>query len=135
MICSYCGTEVLEDSCSFCGATLNIKRPKLKEFVVLEDVEKPFNELVCFHTYDLLVLLRLVRKERTKAYDLMLTLKKAGKSPQVDQAMVNYSEEQYGLYTKRMKVIEGILIDRMGYKPQRVDDKLLAKLAERLRKE
>ena len=103
--------------------------------MVLEDVEKPFNELVCFHTYDLLVLLRLVRKERTKAYDLMLTLKKAGKSPQIDQAMVNYSEEQYGLYTKRMKVIEGILIDRMGYKPQRVDDKLLAKLAERLRKE
>lgn len=135
MICSYCGTEGLEDSCSFCGANLNIKRPILKEFVVLEDVEKPFNELSCFHTYDLLVLLRLVRKERTKAYDLMLTLKKAGKSPEIDQAMVNYSEEQYGLYTKRMKVIEGILIDRMGYKPQRVDDKLLAKLAERLRKE
>lgn len=135
MICSYCGTEGLEGSCSFCGASLNIKRPKLKEFVVLEDVEKPFNELGCFHTYDLLVLLRLVRKERTKAYDLMLTLKKAGNHPQLDQAMVNYSEEQYGLYTKRMKVIEGILIDRMGYKPQRIDDKLLAKLAERLRKE
>lgn len=89
MICSYCGTEGLEDSCSFCGADLNIKRLKLKEFVVLEDVEKPFNELSCFHTYDLLVLLRLVRKERTKAYDLMLTLKKAVKSPQIDQAMLN----------------------------------------------
>ncbi|MED4063165.1 hypothetical protein [Priestia megaterium] len=135
MICSYCGTEELENICSFCGANLNIKRPTLKEFVVLEDVQKPFNELSCFHTYDLLVLLRLVRKERTKAYDLMLTLKKAGKSPKIDQVMVNYSEEQYGLCTKRMKVIEGILIDRMGYKPQRVDDKLLAKLAERLRKE
>lgn len=34
-----------------------------------------------------------------------------------------------------MKVIEGVPIDRMGYNPQRVDDKLLAKLAERLRKE
>ena len=135
MICSYCGTEGTEENCSFCKASLNIQRPKLKEFVVLKDVDKPFNELACFHTYDLLVLLRLVRKERTKAYDLMLTLKKAGKSPQIDQAMVNYSEEQYGLYTKRMKVIEGILIDRMGYKPQRIDDKLLAKLAERLRKQ
>ncbi len=105
MICNYCGTEELEDSCSFCGANLNIKRPKLKEFVVLEDVEKPFNELSCFHTYDLLVLLRIVRKERAKVYDLMLTLKKVGKSPQIDQAMVSYSEDQYGLYTKRMKVI------------------------------
>ncbi|MFU1996716.1 hypothetical protein [Priestia megaterium] len=77
MICSYCGTEELEDSCSFCGASVNIKRPKLKEFVVLEDVDKPFNELSCFHTYDLLV---LIRKEWTKAYDLMPTLKKARKS-------------------------------------------------------
>lgn len=33
-----------------------------------------------------------------------------------------------------MKVIEGILIDGMEYKPQRVEDKLLAKLAERLQK-
>jgi len=89
LICSYCGTEGLEESCSFCGADLNIKRLKLKEFVVLEGVEKPFNELSCFHTYDWLVLLRLVRKERTKAYDLMLTLKKAVKSPQIDQAMLN----------------------------------------------
>ncbi|MCJ7992636.1 hypothetical protein MUB15_31850 [Priestia sp. OVS21] len=87
MICSYCGTEGLEDICSFCGANLNIKRPKLKEFVVFEDVEKPFNELSCFHTDDLLVLLRLVRKERTKAYDLMLTLKKAAKSLQMDKVM------------------------------------------------
>ena len=61
--------------------------------MVLEDVEKPFNELACFHTYDLLVLLRLVRKERTKAYDLMLTLKKAAKSPQIDEVIVNYSED------------------------------------------
>jgi len=34
-----------------------------------------------------------------------------------------------------MKVIEGILIDRMDYKPQPIDDKLVAKLAKRLRKE
>lgn len=34
-----------------------------------------------------------------------------------------------------MRVTEGILIDRMRYKPQRVDDKLLAKLAKKLRKE
>ncbi|UOO43966.1 hypothetical protein I0292_26790 (plasmid) [Priestia megaterium] len=105
MICSYCGTEGLEYSCSFCGANLNIKRPKLKEFVVLEDVEKPFNELSCFHTYDLLVLLRLVRKERTKAYDLMLRLKKDDKSPQIIQITRNYLKDLYEPYTKRMKLI------------------------------
>ncbi|MED4183576.1 hypothetical protein [Priestia megaterium] len=105
MICSYCGTEGLEDSCSFCGASLAIKRPKLKEFVVLEDIEKPFNVLACFHTYDLLVLLRLVRKERTKAYDLMLTLKKAAKGSETVQVMVNYSECLYEPYIRRMKLV------------------------------
>lgn len=33
--------------------------------------------------------------------------------------------ESYRRYTACMKVIEGILIDRMGYKPKKVDDKLL----------
>jgi hypothetical protein len=105
LICSYCGTEELEESCSFCGASLNIKRPKLKEFVVLEDVEKPFNELACFHTYDLLVLLRLVRKERKKAYNLLITLKKAGKSPQIDQVMQKHPEHLYEPYTKPTKLV------------------------------
>lgn len=103
--------------------------------MVLEDVEKPFNELACLHTYDLLVLLLLVRKERAKAYDLKLTLKKAAKSPQIDEVILKLLRRSNGLYTKRMRVIEGILIDRMRYKPQRVDDKLLAKLAKKLRKE
>ncbi len=72
--------------------------------MVLEDVEKPFNELSCFHTYDLLVLLRLVRKERTKAYDLMLRLKKDDKSPQIIQITRNYLKDLYEPYTKRMKL-------------------------------
>jgi len=96
LICSYCGTEGIEENCSFCGASLTIQRPRLKEFVILEDVKKPFNELACFHTYDLLVLLRLVRKERTKAYDLMLTLRKASKSTQIDQAMITVRRSNMG---------------------------------------
>ena len=66
--------------------------------MVLEDVEKPFNELACFHTYDLLVLLRLVRKERAKAYELMLTLKKAGKSPPNWQSNVKPTCTLYKAY-------------------------------------
>ncbi|MFB4322314.1 hypothetical protein RB298_08230, partial [Priestia sp. BR_2] len=79
-------------------ASLNIKRPKLKEFVVLVDVGKPFNELACLHTYDLLVLLLLVRKERAKAYDLKLTLKKAAKSPQIDEVTLTIQKIKRTLY-------------------------------------
>ncbi|MED3950267.1 hypothetical protein [Priestia aryabhattai] len=134
LICSYCETEnKAQDNmqqCIFCGAPIesNQSRPKLKEFVMLEDCERPFLELSNFHIYDLLILLRLIRRERSKSFDLMRTLKKVSDSPEINQDMVSYSEEQYSYYTKRMKVIEGIIIDRMGYKPKRVDDKLLASL-------
>lgn len=136
LICSYCETEneIGKDKCIFCHAPLNRSRPILKDFVILNDCESPFNVLEAFHTYDLLVLLRLVREERSKSYDLMRTLKKASESPEIDGEVVLYSEEQYRHYTKRMKLIEGILIDRMGYKPKRVDDKLLIALKMRIDK-
>ncbi|MFT9601007.1 hypothetical protein [Mesobacillus sp.] len=47
---------------------------------------------------------------------------------EIDSDTLAFGESEYRRYTARMKVIEGILIDRMGYKPKRVDDKLLESL-------
>ncbi|MGG3800849.1 hypothetical protein [Metabacillus fastidiosus] len=133
--CSYCETENKEDleQCSFCGVELRSQRPKLKDFVYLELCERPFQELALFHTYDLLVLLRMVRAERTKAYDLMRTVQKAPEGVEIDLESLKYGESEYRRYTARMKLIEGILMDRMGYKPKRVDDKLLESLKAKIR--
>lgn len=122
------------ETCVFCGAPLHQKHPERSEMVYIEMCHLPFNKLAALHTYDLLVLLRLVRKERSQNYDLMRSAQKLSNSPSIDQEMLNYTEEQYKLYTKRMKVIEGILIDRMGYKPERIDDNLLAKLDSKVKK-
>ncbi len=130
MICSYCNqaNEEIEEYCSFCKAPLSIIRPKLKDYIDLNHAELPFSELSLFHTYDLLVLLRLVREERTKSYNLMRTLQKAPEDVFIDSDTLAFAESEYKCYTARMKLIEGILIDRMGYKPKRVDDKLLESL-------
>lgn len=130
MICSYCKTENESDvqECGFCGASLYRKRPKLQEFIYLEQCELPFDNLIYFHTYDLLLLLRLVRKERSKSYDLMRNAQKGAELIEIDLETLSFAESEYRYYTARMRVIEGILIDRMGYKPKRVDDKLLASL-------
>lgn len=127
MICSYCQTENNDnaETCGFCAAPLRPERPQLKDFVFLDQCKLPFTELQQFHTYDLLVLLRLVREERTSVYNLM----RMGKKLSLDSDSQDFSEEEYRHFTARMKVIEGILIDRMGYKPKRVDNKLLARLA------
>ncbi|UAL49714.1 hypothetical protein K7887_21955 (plasmid) [Sutcliffiella horikoshii] len=136
MICSYCETENKEvaSHCDFCGAPLKKQRPRMKEFLYLDQCELPFRELSSFHTYDLLILLRLVREERTKAYNLMRSLLKAPEGVLIDSETLIFSESEYRRYTARMKVIEGILVDRMGYKPKRVDDKLLMSLQVKMEK-
>lgn len=134
MKCLYCDSDnnSMEEACSVCGAPLHIKRPQLKEYVSLQDSALSFQELKVFHTYDLLVLLRLVREERSKSYNLMRTVQKAPEGVDIDKSVIEFGESEYRLYTVRMKLIEGLLVDRMGYKPKRVDDKLLAALKHRM---
>lgn len=143
MKCSYCEIENNgnPDKCSFCNAPLKINRPTQKRLLTTDHAEKPFEELIQFHTYDLLILLRLIRAERTTAYDMMIRiqrlLKKAPESPQDDSSnaeLVKHAETDYKRYTSRMKVLEGILIDRMGYKPKRVDNKLLEALQAKIQR-
>jgi hypothetical protein len=136
MICSYCGSKNSQyaENCGFCDAPLKKQRPQLKEYLYLEQVVLPFGELSLFHTYDLLILLRLVREERTKCYKLMRTIQKAPDGVVIDSDTFAFVESEYRRYTARMKVIEGILIDRMGYKPQRVDNQLLERLKAKIEK-
>jgi len=135
MKCSYCDSEnkSIDQACSVCGALLHKTRPQLKEYVSLQDSALSFQELECFHTYDLLILLRLVREERSKSYNLMRTVQKAPQGAEIDKSVIEFGESEYRLYTARMKLIEGLLTDRMGYKPKRVDDKLLAALQHRMK--
>lgn len=130
MMCSYCeySNSDTAETCDFCEAPLKMQRPELKEFIYLDQAHLPFRELCLFHTYDLLILLRLVREERTKSYNLMRSVQKGSELIKVDSETLTFAEEQYRLYTARMKLIEGILIDRMGYKPKRIDNKLLESL-------
>ncbi|MCM3541310.1 hypothetical protein [Priestia endophytica] len=51
----------------------------------------------------------------------------------MDQEMISFAEEQYLYYTKRAKVLEGILIDRMGYKPKTINDKLLLSIDQKVK--
>ncbi len=133
MNCHYCGSlNEYADNCGFCDAPLKKPRPKLKDFVYLELAERRFGELSLFHTYDLLVLLRLVREERSKSYNLMRSVQKGSELIVMDSDTLAFAESEYRRYTARMKVIEGILIDRMGYKPKRIDDKLLESLKSKI---
>lgn len=133
MICSYCQTEQKQKKiCSFCGADLTKDRPKIKQNLSEDEAYQSQPILATYHTYDLLIMLQYLRKQRTYNYKLMQTVRKAPESVSVPSETISFAEEQYREDTARMKVIEGILIDRLGYKPKRIDNNLLGALQTKI---
>lgn len=126
-LCSYCKIEnkASEIRCTFCEADLTSSRPKIKRFVDVSDAYQPYPVLISYHTFDLLQLLRLVRRNRSDAYNSLRITLKASNEMEVPEEFKNASEDEYKRSTAYMNIIEQILIDRIGYKPHRIDDKLL----------
>lgn len=134
MECVYCKTKLETENqicCTFCGADLNsLNRPQIKEYVDVTDVLKPLKEKMTYHTYNLLEMLKIARKERTDAYNMLRIVLKS--ENEREDVKVEYEvkagvESQYRLFTAHVNMIQEILIDRIGYYPSRVDNKLLDK--------
>lgn len=133
MICSYCKTETLNtEICDFCKADLTLARPKINPFLDELDALRTQPELQQLHTYDLMRLLSHIRAERTFRYKYMQNVRKAPETAKMDvkdyDSLKDFWISEYQELTARKNIIEQILIDRMGYFPKRIDDKLLGAL-------
>lgn len=137
MICSYCKTENPKNTtiCNFCEADLTRKRPKLNPFLDDSAANLKQPELEKLHTYDLLLILRHLRAERTSMYKTMQSVRKAPDEAKKDnyEELNEYGQKLYRELTARQNVVQELLIDRMGYYPKRVDDKLLHALNQRIK--
>lgn len=135
MICTYCQTEQEQKKiCSFCGTDLLKNRPKMKQNLSQEEAYQSQPILATYHTYDLMLLIQYLRAERSDAYKLMQMVRKAPEDVSVPSDTISFAEQQYRENTAHMKVIEGILIDRLGYKPKRIDNKLLQSLENKIQR-
>lgn len=136
MICTYCHTDQPEQRkhCFICQADLEQDRPQIKPYVNEEEAYQPQPVLATYHTYDLLVLLRFLRKQRTDNYKLMQTVRKAPEEAKNSNynELNEYGQQLYRELTARKNVIEQILIDRMGYYPKRIDNNLLNTLKDKI---
>lgn len=134
MICSYCKTETLNhEICDFCKADLTQPRPKINDFLDELDALRTQPELAKMHTYDLMRILAHLRAFRTDWYRIMqLVRKKAPREAKIDSETIDYAIDEYKRVTAQKNVIEQILIDRMGYFPKRIDDKLLLALKSKI---
>src|SRR5699024_11421977 len=94
------------------------------------------NELSKYNIYDLMLLLRYLREQRSTTYKTMQIVRKAPnevKTIRNDYDELNeYGQEFYREATARKNIIDQILIDRMGYYPKRVDNKLLDALESKI---
>ena len=124
--CQYCKTENAEHQtrCTFCGADLLYTRPVIREIDVT-DVLKPLQEKKTYHTFNLLEMLQIARKERSDAYNMLRIVLKSENEVEVDKELKNSVEEQYRLFTAHVHMIQELLSDRIGYSPKRVDNELL----------
>ena len=136
MICSYCKTENPKGTtiCNFCEADLTLERPKINPMLDETAVNFKKHELESLHTYDLLLILRHLRAERSDYYRIMQSVRKAPDEAKKDnyEELNEYGQKLYRDLTARQNVVQELLIDRMGYYPQRVDNKLLYALKRRI---
>src|SRR5699024_11608159 len=77
-----------------------------------------------------------LREQRSTAYKTMQSVRKAPNEVKTsrndDDELNEYGQEFYREATARKNIIEQILIDRMGYYPKRVDNKLLDALESKI---
>lgn len=132
--CPYCGSnieKIASDSfyCNVCDmkphftdVTDDAKR-KVKNFkaVRLEDhLYKTTPELMLLQTYELIYLLRLIRKQRSEIYKKMSEFYKENSS--------QYSAigDSYEFVSRKAFIVENILrYHRLDYIPERITDKFL----------
>ncbi|MCU6603827.1 hypothetical protein OCO53_25640 [Peribacillus frigoritolerans] len=137
--CPYCGNDVEMTTagiyyCDFCVMNVSIhdNQYQIRDFIDEEDYKKSTPEIMTYHTFDLLKMLRLLRGERQFYYKYLTTFKKAGNETSEFKEMEKQTGDTYEYVTRKARVVEKILKDRMGYAPHMVTDKLLANFLARI---
>lgn len=142
MKCSYCQTEISssEIQCPICKTNileLVADMPKIKN-IEINDLFKTLNDKKKLHTYNLLQLLRMARKERSDAYNLVKTVRNASEGSEmisIDKSIIEGKkriERNYEEMTAYVKQIETILMQRLGYYPKRIDNQLLQRYLDKI---
>ncbi|GED04213.1 hypothetical protein [Bacillus atrophaeus] len=142
--CPYCGSPVAKENeanyyeCDFCIIKIkdaeengSRKTVSFRETADEEDLFKTTPELMTFHTFELLCLLKLIRQKRSTKYNELYRKAKA------DEITGNTASEEsrvdYQFFTKKMNVVENLLLQRLGYIPDSLYDSFLTKYLDKIK--
>ncbi|MFD4932153.1 hypothetical protein ACFWMS_25320 [Peribacillus butanolivorans] len=147
--CPYCGSNLekmdTQYYCDFCCMNLDpliVKTNgeridiRVNEAALDVHIEKTTPELMTLSTFELLYLLKAIRKERSEMYSYMNTFYKAGQQQGDSEDFKEYeisSGKDYMHFTKKAFVVENIIRTRLGYVPTRITESYLARYLESIK--
>lgn len=141
--CTFCKILLGPDS-EYGMYTKNGQRmPHVKQanLVTDEDLKLSLPEMKQKHTMDLLLILKLAREQRATVYNLMRVFNKASEqvgtnNPSEEQceqnweSMANETGKEYEYWTRKCWMIENLLVERLGYFPEKVNEELYGKFVQ-----
>jgi hypothetical protein len=147
--CPYCGshTERMDHQyyyCDFCCMKIDIRIVKenqerlevrFRDFALDAYIDRTTPEIMTLSTFELLYLLKMIRKERNDMYHHMHVFRRASDAGSNDykEAEKN-SGRDYIYFTKKAFVMENIIRSRIGYVPARITENDLVKYLDNIKK-
>jgi hypothetical protein len=138
--CPYCGSKIERIDqqyyyCNFCSMKLNARIVKenrerldvrFQEFVLDAYIDKKTPEIMILSTFELLYLLKMLRKERNDMYHHMHVFHRAGIAGCKDfKEAEKETGRDYMYFTKKTFIVENIIRTRLGYVPERITENLV----------
>ncbi|QVY63978.1 hypothetical protein [Cytobacillus gottheilii] len=137
--CTFCQVLLGPESEHGMYAQNGARMPHIKQkpMITIADAEKPLYELKKLHTIDLILCLKEARLKRADLYNLVRTFNVAvdglKSDSSKDSEVQQYSQvadeqgKEYEYWTRKCWCIENLLIERLGYFPQKINDLLYSK--------
>ncbi|MED3804417.1 hypothetical protein P4562_21185 [Lysinibacillus xylanilyticus] len=150
--CPYCATELILDTdrnthCDFCDIELGpnseigmyavdgkrIEKRKRVTYLAAETVKLPLKQLCELHPLDVIMCLKEARSERANIFSVMRIFNKADgdkipneKKLEEYRLLAEETGNEYEYWTRKCWTIENLLIDRIGYFPEKINKEFLA---------
>lgn len=130
LFCSFCDMEVFRDDVQWNG---NRRTLRAEETVLLSSAEQSTVELMEKDSYYLTVLLRRVRLERKRTYNLLRVINKGAALQFGFEKEQQASSKNYRYWTRKAWIIENILRDRAGHYPAKITDAMLKDILDQVK--
>ncbi len=91
------------------------------------DANKSTKDLMEYHTFDLLLLLRFCRQERRSTYNLMSFVGRFRFENKENAESYKEAYRQYDYWTKKVRIAESLIKSRIGTIPKAVTNQLIEK--------